>query len=74
MRIAYIVPHLSTGGMPEYLRNKIEKLKNVADIWIFEKSKESVYNTVRLRIEKQIGEERIITWGDKKTVAAASLS
>lgn len=67
MRIAYIVPHLSTGGMPEYLRNKIEKLKNVADIWIFEKSKESVYNTVRLRIEKQIGEERIITWGDKKT-------
>ena len=28
MRIAYIVPHLSTGGMPEYLRNKIH-CKNI---------------------------------------------
>ena len=67
MRIAYIVPHLSTGGMPEYLRNKIEKLREVSDVWVFEKFKEPVYNTIRLRIEKIIGEERIITWGNDQT-------
>ena len=27
MKIVYITPHLSTGGMTEYLRNKIELLK-----------------------------------------------
>ena len=65
MKIVYIVPHLSTGGMPEYLKNKIEKLKDDSDVWILEKSKESTYNTIRLRIERLIGEDRIITWGEK---------
>lgn len=63
MRIVYIVPHLSTGGMPEYLKNKIEKLEGFADVWILEKSREFLYNTVRIRIEKLLGEDRIITWG-----------
>ena len=63
MKVAFITPHLSTGGMPQYLNNKIEKLKDSAEIWVFEKSHETTYNTVRARIENQIGEERIITWG-----------
>ncbi len=64
MKIIYIVPHLSTGGMPEYLKNKIEKLKDDSDVWILEKSKESTYNTIRLRIERLIGSDRIITWNE----------
>ena len=63
MKIVYIVPHLSTGGMPEYLKNKIEKLKENSEIWVLEKTRESSYNTIRVRIEKLIGEDRIITWG-----------
>ena len=65
MKIVYIVPHLSTGGMPEYLNNKIKKLRSDSDVWILEKFKESEYNTIRLRIERLIGEDRIITWGKK---------
>jgi glycosyltransferase involved in cell wall biosynthesis len=63
VKVAFITPHLSTGGMPQYLNNKIEKLKDSTEIWVFEKSHETTYNTVRARIENQIGEERIITWG-----------
>ena len=64
MKLAFITPHLSTGGMPQYLNNKIEKLKESCEIWVFEKTHETTYNTVRARIENQIGEERIITWGN----------
>lgn len=49
--------------MPEYLRNKIQKIKEDCEIWVFEKSHEMTYNTVRKRIEKTIGQDRIITWG-----------
>ena len=62
-KLLFVAPHLSTGGMPQYLNNKIEKLKDSCEIWVFEKSHETTYNTVRARIENQIGEERIITWG-----------
>lgn len=51
--------------MPEYLKNKIEKIKDESEIWVFEKSHEREYNTIRKRIEKLIGAERIITWGSK---------
>lgn len=63
MKLAFITPHLSTGGMPQYLNNKIEKLKESCEIWVFEKTHELTYNTVRARIENQIGESKIITWG-----------
>jgi FkbM family methyltransferase len=62
MKIVYITPHLSTGGMPEYLRNKIELLKDTNDIWVFEKKFESVYRTVRDKIESLIG-NRLISLG-----------
>ncbi len=54
--------------MPEYLKNKIEKIKDSCDIWILEKSHERSYNTIRKRIESLIGQERIITWGVKKRI------
>ena len=65
LKIFFIVPYLSTGGMPEYLKNKIQKIGDVAEIWVFEKNYEKEYNTVRKRIEKLIGNERIITWNSK---------
>ncbi len=51
--------------MPEYLKNKIQKIGDAAEIWVFEKNYEKEYNTVRKRIEKLIGNERIITWNSK---------
>lgn len=36
MRIMYIAPHLSTGGLPQYLCKKIEALKNTAEIIVVE--------------------------------------
>lgn len=65
MKIFFIVPYLSTGGMPEYLKNKIEKICDDCEIWVFEKNHEREYNTIRKRIEKLIGSERIITWKSK---------
>lgn len=36
MKILYIAPHLSTGGLPQYLYKKIEALKNLAEIIVVE--------------------------------------
>ena len=65
LKVFYIVPYLSTGGMPEYLKNKIDKIKDHAEVWVFEKTHERAYNTIRKRIESIIGEERIVVWGEK---------
>jgi autotransporter strand-loop-strand O-heptosyltransferase len=35
MKIMFLAPHLSTGGMPEFLRKRIEALKNYADVDIY---------------------------------------
>ena len=36
MRVLYIAPHLSTGGLPQYLYKKIEALKDQAEILVVE--------------------------------------
>ena len=59
--------------MPEYLKNKIEKIKDSCEIWIFEKSHERTYNTIRKRIESLIGDDHIITWGTKKKILLESI-
>lgn len=51
--------------MPEYLKNKIDKIKDHAEVWVFEKRHEKTYNTIRKRIESLIGAERIITWVER---------
>jgi hypothetical protein len=51
--------------MPEYLKNKIDKIKDEAEVWVFEKRHEVSYNTIRKRIESILGADRIITWGEK---------
>lgn len=60
MKIVYVTPHLSTGGMPEYLRNKIDLLKDDNEIWVVEKSFEPAYRSVRDKIELLVG-KRLLT-------------
>lgn len=38
MKILYVSPHLSTGGLPQYLLRKIESLYNLVDILVVEYS------------------------------------
>ena len=35
-KILFIAPHLSTGGLPQYLTKKIELIKNEFDIYLVE--------------------------------------
>ena len=35
-KILFIAPHLSTGGLPQYLAKKIELLKEEFDIYLIE--------------------------------------
>lgn len=66
MRIVYITPHLSTGGMPEYLRRKVELLKDDHDVWVVEKSFEPAYRTIRDKIESLIGERLVSLNGNNE--------
>jgi FkbM family methyltransferase len=59
MKLVYITPHLSTGGMPEYLRKKIELLKQDFQIWVLELNYESNYDTIRKKIQELIGDKLI---------------
>ena len=63
MRIIYVTPHLSTGGMPEYLRRKVELMKEENDVWVVEKHFESAYRSIRDKIENLIG-DRLINIGN----------
>jgi FkbM family methyltransferase len=59
MKIVYVTPHLSTGGMPEYLRKKVELLKDDNEVWVIEKNFEPAYRTVRDKIENLIGDKLV---------------
>lgn len=51
MRIAFITPHLSTGGMPEYLRRSIELLdRNSHEILLIEMRTETLMDATRKRV------------------------
>jgi FkbM family methyltransferase len=51
MRIAFITPNLSTGGMPEYVRRSIELLDREAnEILLIEMRTETVLDAVRKRV------------------------
>jgi FkbM family methyltransferase len=59
MKIIFITPHLSTGGMPEYLRKKVEILKNDNQVWVFELHTEWAYRIIRDKIENLIGDNLV---------------
>ena len=51
MRIAFITPHLSTGGMPEYLRRSIELLdRKEHEVLLIEMRTEKTLDAIRKRV------------------------
>lgn len=64
-KIIYISPHLSTGGLPQFLVKKIELLRNEYDIYLIEYSNISdVYTIQKNRLKELIG-DKLITLTDK---------
>jgi glycosyltransferase involved in cell wall biosynthesis len=65
-RILYVAPHLSTGGMPQYLCKKIESFLDHAEIFCIEYSNVSdEYVVQRNRIQRMLG-DRFFTLGEDK--------
>ncbi len=55
-RILYVAPHLSTGGMPQYLYKKIESFNDQAEIYCVQYNNTSEeYVVQRNRIKEKIG-------------------
>jgi len=70
-KILYIAPHLSTGGLPQYLTKKIELLKDVYDIHVLEYEDITGGNLViqKNRIINLIGDKlKTIPWGGDKNI------
>lgn len=65
MKILYVTPHLSTGGMPEYLRRKVELMSIDHEVWVAEKNFEPAYRSIRDKIEKILG-NRLVNLGDNR--------
>jgi autotransporter strand-loop-strand O-heptosyltransferase len=64
MKILYIAGHLSTGGMPEFLRTRIASLSSLdVDVWVVEYSLYSVhYTNQREAIQRMLG-DRFVSLG-----------
>ena len=66
-KILLIVPHLSTGGLPQFAVKKIEMLKNTYEIKCVEYSCISHdFIVQRNRIIDLLGEDNLITLGEDK--------
>lgn len=66
-RILFVAPHMSTGGMPQYLFKKIESLMDDAEIFCVEYSNVSDdYVIQRNRVKNLIG-DRYFQLGEDKT-------
>lgn len=67
-KLVYIAPHLSTGGMPQYLVKQIESIKDDMDVYCIEWDNVTggVLVVQRNRIEKLLG-DKLITLGEDKT-------
>lgn len=66
MRLLFITPHLSTGGLPQFLLKKIEVLLDTFDIWCIEWDNITGGQLVvqRNKIENLLG-SKLITMNDK---------
>lgn len=55
-RILFLAPHLSTGGMPQFLLKRIETLKHVYDIYVVEyRCVSDIYTVQRDKISNIVG-------------------
>lgn len=68
-RIVYITPHLSTGGMPQYLLKKIEVFNDIADIYcILWSDNAQIYDVQKKQISRILGEKLIILGDEKEEI------
>lgn len=69
-KILIITPHLSTGGQPQYLLKKIEKLKHIYDFYVieWENITGGVLVVQRNQIEKLLGHKFVSLGSDKMEV------
>lgn len=66
-KLLFITPHLSTGGLPQYLLKKIETFNNQYEIWCIEWSNLSDHFVVQKnKITKILG-TKLITLGENKS-------
>lgn len=66
-KIVYVTPHLSTGGLPEFLYTKIKYLIDIFDIYVIEYSNYSdEYVVQKNKIRKILKKENIYTLSDNK--------
>jgi hypothetical protein len=67
-KLLYIAPHLSTGGLPQYLTKKIELLKDEFEIYLVEwvDCTGGVLVVTRNKIVKLIDSDKFFTLGDNK--------
>jgi FkbM family methyltransferase len=67
MKVLFIAPHLSTGGMPQYLYKQIEALSESCEVWCIEWDNVTggVLVVQRNRIVNLLG-NRLITLGEKR--------
>lgn len=67
-KLLYVAPHLSTGGLPQYLTKKIELLKSEFDIYLVEWSDctGGILVVTRNKIIKLIDKDKFFTLGENK--------
>ena len=67
-KLLYIAPHLSTGGLPQYLTKKIELLKNTYEIYLVEwvDCTGGVLVVTRNKIVKLVDKDKFFTLGENK--------
>lgn len=65
-KILFITPHLSTGGLPQYLLKKIEHFSKDFDVWCIEHSNISDYFVVQKNKIREILGDKLLTLGDNK--------
>lgn len=69
MKVLFIAPHLSTGGMPAFLLKRIQALKQYSDIELFViewRCYSSDFVVQRNQIQNLLGENFISFFGDKE--------
>ena len=66
-KIIFITPHLSTGGLPQYLLKKIEHFLPEFDIYCIEYSNIAPDYVVQKNKIKEILGDKLITLGEDKT-------
>jgi glycosyltransferase involved in cell wall biosynthesis len=68
-KLLYVAPHLSTGGLPQYLCKKIELLKDSFDIYLVEwvDCTGGVLVVTRNKIVNLVNSDKFFTLGEDKT-------